>query len=185
MPRPRPRKKARVHYIPQDETISVTRVSSSSNRQMVTQAVLLAPLQDNDANTAKTRAIPPATVNKVASAGKTVDPQAKQRYVSSVSPFQFRSLSESGRCVCFCVYCYFGFCFRISPRFTTKHTPCRIILLPNGFMTVTTFSTNFIGDVVGVEVLTLINVLPVCRVAALRVFDVWSACSPQQCACIA
>jgi hypothetical protein len=85
----RPRKKARVYHVPQDETISVTSVSSSSSHQVVTQSVLPLPLQDNDA---KTPMIPPATINEVGSASKMADSQAKQRYTSSVSPLWFGAL---------------------------------------------------------------------------------------------
>lgn len=186
MSRPRPHKKARVYRVPRDEMVSVTRVSSSSDHQVVTQTVL--PVD----NSAKTATNPLAPVDEAGPAAKTANPQVKRRYISSVSLFQFL-LSEPLFCIfvlpCFC-FAHFRVLFYFifpppPPSSQLRGILYRMILLPNGCLNVTTSSMSFFDDVVGVA-LTPTNVPLVCQATvALKVFDVWSAHSPQQCACIA
>lgn len=99
-----PRKKVRVFHIPQDETISVTRISSpGSGHQAVTQISLPVPWQDDAAEPGTT---PPAPLKQANPTSHNAESPAKKRYVSTVSCMLFSSL-----CFCFALFCV---CFRAS-----------------------------------------------------------------------
>ena len=87
---PRPRKKAKVSNVPQDEMVSVTRVSLGDGHQVVTQMPLPVPSQDHTMKTAPTTTPPlPASVDDVAPVNNTTESRPKQRYLSSVRLFLF------------------------------------------------------------------------------------------------
>ena len=93
---PRPRKKARVFKVPQNEMVSVTRVSLGDGHQVVTKMPLPVPSQDHTVKTVNTTPATaptlPASLDDVASVNNTTESRPKQRYVSSVRLFLFRGL---------------------------------------------------------------------------------------------